>query len=324
MARKPNAAPPAVIPNGHDKDPDDITVEEPTVETEVDATEPDAGTVEDPALVKLREDLAAANARAADAEQRARDRENDLNRERAERGKDREVIQDSRLLVIDSTIQTNETKLEAAKKRAKEALEAGDYDAQVNAQADIAEITLNLKQARMGKERLEQEIEDNKTKPQPTGDPLEDWLSAQPNMGDASKKWLRGHREFVEDPVKNADLTKAHYLAIREGHKPNSREYFDAIETTLGLNGKSREDEPEHETRRGSGSAPAAPVSRDATPNNGAGRRVTDIDGITDLGNGKYRVTKEIADAAQMSGISVKEYVEQARKLKRGSDGLLH
>lgn len=314
--RSKNAAPPPVLANGHDKEGEtdaDIVVDE-TGDTEiVDGGTPAAPAAEiDPGVESLKEQLAASERRRIAAETEAA-------RLAGERNKDQAVISDSRLLVIESTIQTNETKKSEIMRRMKDAKEAGDYDAETNAAAELAEVTLDLKQAKMGKDRLENEIEEAKTnpKPQTSGDPLEDWLGTQTKMGEQSKRWLREHRDYVEDPEKNAELTLAHTRAVKAGHKENSPGYFAAIETELGLG-----DEPEAETpapRRGA--EVVAPVGRSGQA---PARVASPIPGITVLGPNKYRVTKEIAEAAQMSGVTVKQYVEEALKLQRGSDGQLH
>lgn len=315
--RSKNAAPPPVLTNGHDKDADvaeaDIIVDE-TGETEiVDGAAAPAAAAEivDPGVASLKEQLDASERRRIAAE-------SEVTRLAGERSKDQTVISDSRLLVIESTIQTNETKKAEIMRRMKDAKEAGDYDAETNAQAELSEVVLDLKQAKLGKDRLENEIEEAKTAPKPpasSGDALEDWLGTQTKMGEPSKRWLREHRDYVEDPEKNAELTLAHTRAVKAGHKENSPGYFAAIETELGLG-----DEPEAETPRRSAEV-VAPVGRSGQA---PARVASPIPGITVLGPNKYRVTKEIAEAAQMSGVTVKQYVEEALKLQRGSDGQLH
>lgn len=313
MARKPNAAPPPVLPNGHDttgteNDGTDIEV----IEGDGTGTEAAEKQAIDPGVEALQRQLDEQKRR-ADAAEAERDRE------RAERNKDSQVIADSRLLVIDSTIATNESKKADIMRRMKEAKEAGDYDAETTAAAELAEVTLDLKQAKLGKDRLEQQIEQAKNQPESSGDRFEDW-ARENNIHPKSKDWLRGHMDYLTDDVKNAELLLAHKKAVRDGVPLNTPAYFEAIETNLGLRGAPSEQEEEVEERQTS--APTAPVSRSATPM--GGRRVTDVAGITDLGNGKYRVSKEVAEAAQIAGVTVKEYVAEAMKLKRGSDGQLH
>lgn len=315
MARKPNAAPPPV--NGADTehkedDLDSTIVEVVDGETQTPSSAAPAGD-KDPGVASLEEQLAEANRRREAAEREAEVLRN-------ERGKDAQVIADSRLLVIDSTIQTNETKLNAAKSKYKEALESGDYDAQVEAQAEIADVTVALRSAKLGKDRLEQEIEQAKEAPQTETDKFEKWADDN-RIHPRSRAWLREHMDYVTDSLKNAELMVAHQKAVRAGVQLNTDAYFEALETNLGLRsndgGVDGGQETETET-----SAPAAPVSRSVQPS--GSRSASPVPGITVLGPGRYRVTKEIAEAAQISGLTTKEYVEQALKLQRGADGQLH
>jgi hypothetical protein len=269
--------------------------------------------VVDPGVKALQEQL--------DAEKRRREAaEREAEALRTERGRDQKAVVDSRLLVIDSTIQTNETKKASILSRIREAKEAGDIDAELAATDELSQVNIDLKQAKLGKERLEQQIEEA-GEPQSEGDKFEAWAD-QNRIHPKSRAWLREHMDYVTDSYKNAELTLAHQKAVRAGLALNTPEYFEAIETNLGLRGGSEEQgETEEETEvRGGVSALAAPVSRAAPPS----RQSVSVPGITVLGPGKYKVTKEIAEAAAMSGISTKEYVEQALKLQRGPDGQLH
>jgi hypothetical protein len=314
--RTKNPTPPPALPNGHDPEiaesEADIVVDG-VPDVDVGGAETQRAAEVDPGVAELRSQLEA-------SERRARNAEAEAARLASERNKDQAVLTDSRLLVIESTITSKETEKAAIMRRMKDAKEAGDYDAETNAAAELAEVTLDLKQAKLGKDRLENEVEEAKTRPaQTSADPLENWLGQQTKMGEQSKAWLREHRDYVEDPEKNAELTLAHTRAVKAGHKENSPGYFAAIETELGLN-----DAPEAETetvpeRRGA--EVVAPVGRSGQA---PLRQASPIPGITVLGPNKYRVSKEIAEAAQMSGVTVKQYVEEALKLQRGSDGQLH
>jgi HlyD family secretion protein len=50
-------------------------------------------------------------------------------------------------------------------------------------------------------------------------------------------KWLRQHREWITDPRKNAKLMAAHFDAIAQGIAVDTPEYFEHVETYLGLRG---------------------------------------------------------------------------------------
>jgi hypothetical protein len=312
MPRLKNPPAPPVVVNGHDDPNPDagIVVDDPVIETTTVAEE--TPQPEDAGVQALRDQLKAKERENAELQSR-------LVSTQAERRKDEKTIVDSRLAVIESTIKTNETKRDSISKRLKEAKEAGDYDAETAAQIELAEVTLDLKQARMGKDQLETQIEDAKTTPaapQNEDEKFEAWAKAN-NVAAESRAWLRDHMDYLTDSYKNAELQLAHQKAIRAGETPNSRGYFEAVERELGL-----DDEEVVPERRTPTIAPAAPVSRSSSPAGGA--RVSDVPGITHLGGDKYRVTKEVAEAAQMAGVPIKKYIAEALKLKRGTDGQLH
>lgn len=319
--RQKNAAPPPVAVKGHDPaDPDAIVVEDTPAtvdEIEVIPSEPEKVVpAEDDGVKALREQLATEQRRREEAERR-------LQVEQTERGKDQVTLTDSRMLIIDSTIAANEAKKTGIVQRLKEAKQAGDYDAEVTALAELTEVTGDLKQAKLGKDRLETQIEEAKTAPKvdPNADPIDQWARDN-HVGQRSASWLKDHREYLGDPRLNAKLTTAHFNALDGGAKVNTDEYFSAIESELGMR------EAPAETRRTTEEAvPSAPVSRSTSPN--GVRAVSPIPGIVQTGQGKYKITNDangqaIRDAAEMSGIPVADYIKEALKLVRGSDGQLH
>lgn len=317
--RQKNPTAPQVLVNGHDADTqreDDSTVIEVdgADSGEADKLDIDASGAVDPGVAALQAQLDEQKRRADAAEAEAE-------RLRNERQATDKVLTDSRLLVIESTISSKEAAKAAVIQRLKDAKESGDTDAEITATDELQQLNLDLKTAKLGKDRLEQQLEETKAAP---ADKLEQWFEAN-NIGRASRDWLRAHPDYLEDEVKNAELTLADRTARRAGLKPNTPEYFAHIEERLGMRG-DKQDEPEAgaepvQQQRAAAPAPSAPVSRGAGP---GGARATSVRGITETAPGKYRVTAEIAEAAAMSGISVADYVKEALKLQRGSDGQLH
>lgn len=323
MARKPGTTPPAPLPNGADEGAEKV---ESTIEiiddtetgaegTELEASGTDTTGQPDPSVDELRRQLDAERAKAATAQ-------TELDRLRNERVRDQTAIQDSRLLVIEATITTKETEKAAILRELTEAKESGDYAAEVAAIDKLTTVNGDLKQAKLGKERIESEIESREETPATEDAKLEAWFE-QTGMGHASRQWLRGHKEFLTDPVKNAELTRAHHLALRAGHPANTPAYFEHVEQQLGLR-----EAPEEETTttttpapvpQREAPAPAAPVSR--TAGVGAGYQATGVAGILQQGN-KFRVTNDahgqrIKEAAQIAGIPLATYVKNALDIQR-------
>lgn len=312
MARQPNATPPKPAVNGHDAEIEIADGVEVGGDAEV-VVEESAAAAADPGIEDLRKQLEAANLRTQSLE-----RERDQLAQA--RQTDQREVADHRLLVIDATISEKETNRKDVLSRIKLAKEAGDYDAEVTALAELTEVTGDIRAAKLGKSRLENEIEDAKSAPAQDADRLEQYIKDS-NMHPKSATWLRNHRDYAEDSVKNAELVLAHQISLREGHALNSDAYFASLEKNLGMGEQQEQQEEVTPTPQRQAAAPAAPVSRSAGLG-GGGKEIAR--GIREIGNGKYRVSPEIAEAAAMSGISVAEYIEQAKKLVRGSDGQLH
>lgn len=240
---------------------------------------------------------------------------------RQARQQDQVEVADSRLLVIDSAITTKEGELAAVKAKIKTAMEAGDYDAQVDAQAELAQITLDLKQARTGKARLEHEIEEGKNAASTSGDPLERTIKDN-HMHPKAASWLRSHREYHDDTALNRKLMQANFYALGEGAELNSDRYFELLETKLGMRGAPEvQQEQQFEQPSRQTSAPSAPVTRSA-PQNTIGAEI--YPGVVHLGGDKYKVSQAVREIAEASGITVKQYIENAQKLSRGPDGQMH
>lgn len=106
------------------------------------------------------------------------------------------------------------------------ALEAGDMDAQVGAQARMAEV-----EAR--RVRLQEHAEAIERSPVLQHDDPVEALCA--TRTEPTARWLREHRDWVVDPKKNAKLTAAHFDAVADGLREDTVEYFSAIERRIGL-----------------------------------------------------------------------------------------
>lgn len=325
--RQKNAPPVAPQVNGHDAEAD-IELNANAGEGNGDAPEiiegdATSGDSADEGIEALRQQLADEKRRREEAEAAAATLRNQSQQQQ------REVV-DNRMLVLDATIQRQEGEKANIIAELKAAKERGDYDAEAAATDKLSQINIDLKQTKLGKSRLEADLEDGggqeqqrqTTQQRSSGDPLEDFI-AQNRLHPRAGNWLRNHRDYAEDPVKNAELTRAHHLALRSGAALNSDAYYEALETELGLRQAPDDDGGQQEQRqpppRSNGMPPAAPPSR-AGGMGGGGREI--MQGITDLGNGKYRTTPAIRQFAESIGMTVQEYVAQAVALK--NEGQIH
>jgi len=142
---------------------------------------------------------------------------------------------------IDSGITAATEAITAAKKEIKSAGEAGNYEALADAQDRLARASARLE--RLTERKAEVDIRKaeaarpvrDEPRPAPTADPVETALADMAQSAPRSADWLRTHREFMTDAKKNAKVRAAHFDAVADGIAPESDEYFEFIETRVGL-----------------------------------------------------------------------------------------
>lgn len=216
--------------------------------------------------------------RLAAAEREARQRAEQFAREQAQSVQHAQVdVQSSHLRVIQNAIDTTEAATAAAKRDYADAMAAGDWNAAAEAQAAIAQAAAQLLQLQNGKARLEetlQPLSEGKIEapkipdftPQLPQDPVEMYAE---RLTPKSAAWLRAHPQAVEKVNK---LTRAHQDAVEDGIVPESPEYFEFIESRLGISGSQADPEPEmtRESPR-QASAPKKQLASAPVSNSGAG-----------------------------------------------------
>jgi hypothetical protein len=204
--------------------------------------------------------------------------------------------------------------LETAKKKYKEAYEAGDVDALTDAQAEIAEATLKLDKTR-GMKPIE--VEDREFKPtQPT-------QPDQPNLTPRTQRWIDNNSDWWG---KDDEMTMAAMGIDRKLQKEygadyvGTEEYFQTIDKTMRKRfpehfegdqsyeedeppPKKRTSEPADEDeppRRAKSSTVVAPAARSTPPN-------------------RIRLKASEAATARRLGVPIEEYAKQVALLRRGA-----
>jgi hypothetical protein len=214
---------------------------------------------------------------------------------------------------IEQSKSSADIELSSAKKAYKEAIEAGDIDAQADAQADIARAMLKIEKAQNMKP-IEVEEKDNFQTAQQVQDD-------QPQMSPRTKKWVDKNSDWwgVDEEMTMTAMGLDKKLAKEYG--PNyvgTEEYFQTIDKTMRKrfpehfeSEQSYEDddtpprkvsEPaEEETpRRATKSATVvAPASRSTPPN-------------------RIRLKASEAAIARRLGVPIEQYAKQVALLKRG------
>lgn len=264
------------------------------------------------AQLKARDEDAARERQARlDAERRLKEREQEL-------GTAREHVAQSDYDMVQGYIAAARAKEDSLKRDLRSASEVGDHGRIADLQVEIASVAARKLQYEDTKRELERKanrareerpVERDPEPVQRQGEPsFEDRIST---LSHKSQAWLRDHPECVTDPKRNAKLMGAHYEALSNEIRPDSREYFAFLEDKMGYSDEVDDEgdvdvaeTPRTESRRG---VPAAPVSRDARPG-------------SQLGPGKHRLSREEVDFAESMGITPTKYA--MNKLEMQKKGL--
>lgn len=232
-----------------------------------------------------------------EALRRANDRE-------AENTRLKRTTFESQTEAIASSLAAATAEADSAQRDVEKALELGDAKGQADAYRRLSRAEANIIRLEDGKAALEAQAQQAAQRQAQTP---QDPIDTLP-MPELARTWLKTHREYVENPRKNAQIQKLHWDVIDEGHEPYSRGYFESIETHLGMRQRAvaaqetEQEEPEHE---GNSSMVSAPVSREV-PTSTRGERP-----------GRVTLTVAQKEAAKISGVTEKEYAENLLRLRQ-------
>lgn len=260
----------------------------------------------------LRAQLTAAEER-AERESRAR-----ITAER-QLGNAGNQIADTNLLAMTNAIDsfTEAKKSVTAKLRA--AKESGDYDAEIAATDELQQLNLKIGRVTEGKNELERRIEENKERQERMGtDPVEQYIGGAGLNGRAAQ-WVRNNPDMIAtdgklDTQKLNNLNFAHAKALRDGHVAGTDAYFDAIDEELFGDSAEPAAPPQREARQ---RPPAAPPSRQTPPAMNGSTNGSLPNGVERLPDGRYRMSADRREAARISGLSDKEYLENVLAIHR-------
>lgn len=211
----------------------------PKIETTPEPEPPVEQEVKEPEINPLQKRLEEleraerANAERYEADKRAlqHQHEQELSRQRGD-------LDQARYESILTAIAASQAEKDAAAKDLSAAIQQQDAAliSEAIARQSRAEVRLTqLEDGRASFEARQEAAKKAPPKPEPTAahsDPFESVISALP---DSAKKWLRDHREYVTDGRKNDKIKALHWDVIDEGHEAFSPQYFDSMESHLGL-----------------------------------------------------------------------------------------
>jgi hypothetical protein len=170
------------------------------------------------------DDAAASERRIADANKRGADARAEVARTRLETARLRTQAAFDH---VDNSLLTAQSELSAAQSQHANALESGDFDG-------VAKATARIAAAESQRVLLQNQRQVLERTPISSGDQFEDHLS---RFTGPTAEWMRAHKDWVTDPRKSSKLQGAHHLAIGEGLEPDTDEYFEHVEKTIGLRG---------------------------------------------------------------------------------------
>ena len=213
---------------------------------------------------------------------------------------------------IEQSKSAAQIEFEAAKKRYKEAVESGDYDAQTDAQVEIAKATMNLDKVQ-NMRPLQAEEKDVQTQPQRS-------TPAPAPVTGRDQRWMQKNTWFGTDPEMTASALGLHQKLAREqgAEFVGSDEYYKKVDATMRRrfpeyfeDAQSDEDdvpskktsepaEEEEPPRRATKpSTVVAPASRSTPPN-------------------RVKLKASEAAIARRLGVPIELYAKQVAQLKRG------
>jgi hypothetical protein len=211
---------------------------------------------------------------------------------------------------IEQSKSAAQIEFESAKKRFKDAIEAGDYDAQTDAQVEIAKATMNLDKVQ-NMRPLQAEEKSVQTQPQrstaaPTTDRDNRWMSKNTWFGtdpEMTASALGLHQKLAKEQGAEFIGSDDYYKKVDATMRRRFPEYFDDAQSDEDDVPSKKTSEPAYEEepprRATKPSTVVAPASRSTPPN-------------------RVKLKASEAAIARRLGVPIELYAKQVAQLKRG------
>jgi len=211
---------------------------------------------------------------------------------------------------IEQSKSSAEMEFESAKKRFKDAIEAGDYDAQTEAQVEIAKATLNLDKVQNMRPL---QVEENDVQ-------IQQRSTNQPAVTQRDESWMQKNTWFGTDPEMTASALGLHQKLAKEQGAGfiGSDDYYKKVDATM----RRRFPEYFDDTQSYEDDAPSKkasePVYEDEPP-----RRATKPANVVAPASrstppNRIRLKASEAAIARRLGVPLEEYAKQVAQLRRG------
>ena len=255
--------------------------------------------------------------------------------EQAARAEAQRQTLDARYDAIRTAEESEKGRIAALRAKKLEAKRAGEYETEDEIDDQIMDAKISLDKLRNGRVQIEAirgaPADDDDERPAPTRrqerQPTEDDLIEErlSQMAPRTADWLREHPEYLTDQKKQNRASAAHFKAVSEDLQPDTDEYFEFIETELGMrdsddddgytpssaddvtNDDGRDRIPLPPSKRSARQTVAAPVSRGGSRPGGDAGQVINLDA-------------DERRAARDFGMTEREYAKfKQQEMKRGA-----
>ena len=211
---------------------------------------------------------------------------------------------------IEQSKSSAEMEFDNAKKRFKEAVESGDYDAQTEAQVEIAKATMNLDKVQ-NMRPLQAEEKSVQTQPQ---------RSTTAPTTDRDNRWMSKNTWFGTDPEMTASALGLHQKLAKEHGASfvGSDEYYKRVDATM----RRRFPEYYDDTQSYEDDAPSKkasePAYEDEPPRRATKPATVVAPASRSTPPNRIRLKASEAAIARRLGVPLEEYAKQVAQLKRG------
>lgn len=245
----------------------------------------------------------------ADLQRQLADLKAERDAEKAARLRDDETAQ---LRQHEAAITNGHRRATAALKEAKAAYAtaaaAGNWDAAADAQADMAQITADIRDFEVAADEVKAAISNvgkrkpaQQPKPAATDDPFEAFIAP---MSEKSQAWMRTNKaDLLKSQARGMKAQAAHLEAVESDIKPDTPEYFAHLDKAMGY--KSMAKQPQKTPKPTGRPRVAAPAGGSA--------------GVPSTGRNEVRLSRDEVAIAKSMGMSLKAYAaNKARIIENG------
>ena len=211
---------------------------------------------------------------------------------------------------IEQSKSSAEMEFDNAKKRFKEAVESGDYDAQTEAQVEISRATLNLDKVQNMRPL---QVEENDVQ-------IQQRSTNQPSVTQKDQSWMQKNTWFGTDPEMTASALGLHQKLAKEhgAEFVGSDEYYKRVDATMRRRFPEYYDDTQSYEDDASSKKASEPAYEDEPP-----RRATKPANVVAPASrstppNRIRLKASEAAIARRLGVPLEEYAKQVAQLKRG------